>query len=142
MRVFELLVKRLLFTVLVFSSFFILFAQLGNIPDKLIEYVPVINEYINGHTLLVYLLFSVAFGFISPMYDVGKYFNTQSVEEINKIKRMEQREFGTLAFGFVSCICLSGKAFSFIWIIGVFILIYVSFLMIFSIARKLEGRVG
>jgi|GEM_PF-2335006 len=136
MRIFESMVKYLLFIVLVFSSCFILFAQLGNIPDKLVGYVPVVNEYINGYTLLVCLLFSAAFGFISPMYDVGKYLNTQNIEEISRFKRREQQKFGMLAFGFIADIFLCGKVFSFLWYIGAFLLTYVSFLLLESIVKK------
>ncbi|MEW6616842.1 MAG: hypothetical protein AB1333_00210 [Patescibacteria group bacterium] len=136
MRVIELMVKYLLFIVLIFSSFFILFVQLVNIPDKLISYVPAVNEYINGYTLLVCVLISAAFSFISPMWDVGKHLNIQNVEEINKIKRREQQEFAILVFGFIGCICLCGKLDSFIWVIGIFLLVYVYFRIILLKVRR------
>lgn len=130
MRIFESVVKYSLLFALLSFSLYILSFQFGYVPNETVGEIPAVN----GYTLLGCLLIAALFSFISPMWDVGKYLNTQKVEDIAKFIREERREFGMLVLGFFAAICLCSELLSFLWWIGAILLSF--FFVWFFCLRK------
>lgn len=131
MRFIESVVKYYLFIALSYCTAHILLDQ----QDLVVNQVMMDNFPVDGYTLLGHLLFAALFTFISPMWDVGKYLDTQNIEKTVGFIRQYKRVFGMFVFGFFGDIFLCNNPLSFFWWIGILCVVYF-YIWFFFFKRK------
>lgn len=118
MRIIEKLVEFALIIIVFFSFIYILSFQHGHLVIEIIGYL----YWINNHFFFICFLASVVGFFSFPLWDVGKYLNTEDVKEIARFQRKQKITFGMLAMAFFGLMGLLSEPNSFMWWVGLFIL--------------------
>jgi len=123
MRIAEKIIKFVLFMALVYCAIYVLMDQKDMISNKFLKNYLDVNVYV----LLTLIIISAFLYIVTPLWNVGKYLNTKNAGEISAFARRYRRGFAVLFFGFFGTLFLTTSPQSFLWWVGL-VLVVASYL--------------
>lgn len=141
MKTLQFIEKTLLYALtIIFAYYFfeLLFSVNGSQEASPTSVLPF---RVNETVLLVSLLASGVFGIFFPLWNVGRYLNTQNVKEMMEFKRLYRIDYLLLCIGFLGLACwmASDKPLDAFWWMGS-VLVLFCIILIISISLSFNPK--